>query len=170
YHGSGMAPAGYTIDIPAGNPEELRAAVARLRQLANDIDGRGLSIAGALSGKSVPKDAMIVGSRITETGYGVRDGAEALAAFATPLEKAQSAIRDLDQRSDDAYEEAYTAVVSDPVHHGLSDADRDRLVEKLVADKMAVILAAVDRHRADLDAASASCSKRLGMAIPGYTF
>ena len=90
--------------------------------------------------------------------------------FATALEKAQSAIRDLDQRSDDLYEEAHTASISDPVHQGLSNADRARLVEKLVAGKMAVILAAVDRHRAELDAAAAICSKRLGMAIPEYTF
>lgn len=165
-----MAPAGYTIDIPAGNPEELRAAVARLRRLANDIDGQGRSLAGTSAGKSVPKDATIVGGRITETGYGVRDGAEALAAFAMALEKAQSAIRDLDQRSDDVYEEAYSAVISDPIHQGLSEADRTRLVHKLVADKMALILAAVDRHRTELDVAAASCSKRLGMAIPGYTF
>jgi hypothetical protein len=56
------------------------------------------------------------------------------------------------------------------VRQSLSDADRARLAEKRIADTMATILATADRHRAELDAAAAGCSKRLGMAIPGYSF
>lgn len=173
-----MAPPGYTITIPKGDPDDLLIVVRNLRKIAGDADGHGGILAGEAkgmhsatwkdnAGAAAEAEASALSTACKDAGKHLGTGATALSAYAKVLDTAKTKIKALDAESDGIPAEARTEAGKNPMYHHVPPQDQKDWVDGIISDKMQPIMKKVHHWEHELDQAAKTCAGKLNQAI-GY--
>lgn len=165
-----------SIDVPPGDPGQIRLATSWMRQLAGDLDtqadilsGEKAGITGAWPDKNGKAAAATTGAVATKGHeYATHMGTamQALNTYATALESAQETITSLQAQKQQAMHQASAETNRRMPTAGA--ADKADVVEGVLADLMTPILAKYHQAQSDLHAAATTCHNTLLAAVPDY--
>ncbi|HVX45184.1 MAG TPA: hypothetical protein VHC49_14945 [Mycobacteriales bacterium] len=174
-----MAPSGYTIKIPKGNPDDLLKVVGNLRKMAGDADGHGGILSGEAkgmhraswkdgAGAAAEAEASALSTACKSAGKDLGSGASALSAFARVLDDAKTKIKALDAQSNKIPAEAKTEAEKNPMYAHESAADRQADIDAIIKDKMAPIMKKVHHWEHELDHAAKTCAGKLQKTVGAH--